>query len=264
MPPSVRMLLTRVSVAASMTSTAPAPPTMATYTRLPSLLTAMLFGWLVSGTCLVMASVFASATSTVDSASLVMYSRLPSGAAATPWFTSIPLISPTTLLVAGSISMTLSPAALVWTMRTVAAAAPRLAATANPRIRESLVFIATHSKLPGHVVDLLFCPPGPGGPGARFRRVQGQRPAAADRKAPRPRPVHHLSLDGDRLPPDPAAAGPPGLYGRGVAQELRGGEPDGPSRRTAQEPPSHHAARARSRRHRVPSGRQALGFADRS
>ena len=46
---------------------------------------------------------------------------LPSGATAAPWFTSIPLISPTTLLVAGSISITLSPAALVWTMRTVAA-----------------------------------------------------------------------------------------------------------------------------------------------
>jgi len=66
------MLFTRVSVAVSITSTAPAPATIAAYTRLPSLLTAMLFGWLVSGICLMTFRVLASATSTVDSASFVM------------------------------------------------------------------------------------------------------------------------------------------------------------------------------------------------
>src|SRR3954468_431899 len=107
MPPSVLMLFTRVSVVVSMTSTAPAPATIAAYTRLPSLLMAMLLGWFVSGMCLVTASVLASATSTVDSASLVMKNLLPSGDTVTPWLTSIPLISPTTLFTAGSISMTL-------------------------------------------------------------------------------------------------------------------------------------------------------------
>src|SRR5258707_15354884 len=115
----------------------------------------------------------------------------------------MPLISPTTLFDTGSISITLSPAALVWTMRTVAAPRARVPATEKARIRESLVFMATHSKLPGHVVHVLSCPPRPAGRGARFRRVQGQRPAAADREASRPRPLHHLSLDRHRLPPGP-------------------------------------------------------------
>ena len=44
--------------------------------------------------------------------------RLPSGATAAPWFTSMPSITPTTLLVAGSMTWTLSPALLVWMMRT--------------------------------------------------------------------------------------------------------------------------------------------------
>src|SRR5215217_2786009 len=44
--------------------------------------------------------------------------RPPSGAAAAPWFTSIPSMMPTTLLVAGSIRWTLSPAELVWMIRT--------------------------------------------------------------------------------------------------------------------------------------------------
>src|SRR5712671_5900353 len=43
--------------------------------------------------------------------------RLPSGATATPWGASIPLISPTTLLVAASMMWMLSPAELVWTIR---------------------------------------------------------------------------------------------------------------------------------------------------
>src|SRR6516162_3198193 len=43
--------------------------------------------------------------------------RLPSADVATPWLASIPLISPTTLLVAGSMMWMLSPAELVWRMR---------------------------------------------------------------------------------------------------------------------------------------------------
>src|ERR1700682_4067740 len=44
--------------------------------------------------------------------------RLPSGATAAPWFTSIPSITPTTLFVAGSMTWTVSPALLVWVIRT--------------------------------------------------------------------------------------------------------------------------------------------------
>src|SRR3954469_4747704 len=43
---------------------------------------------------------------------------LPSGETAAPWLTSIPAISPTTLLVAGSMMLTASPALFVWMMRT--------------------------------------------------------------------------------------------------------------------------------------------------
>ena len=50
-----------------------------------------------------------------------MYRRDPSGAAAAPWLTGMPLISPTTLCVAGSISDTMSLRELVWMMRTVSA-----------------------------------------------------------------------------------------------------------------------------------------------
>src|ERR1043165_7953596 len=103
----------------------------------------------------------------------------------------MPLISPTTLFVAGSISMTLSPAALVWTMRTVAAPRVRVAASENARIRESLVFIATHFNLPGHVVDLLFRSGVPAGPRPGLRRLQSQGAAAADREAAGARPLHH-------------------------------------------------------------------------
>src|SRR5947207_1494634 len=45
--------------------------------------------------------------------------RLPSGEIAAPWLTSIPSITPTTLLVAGSMTWTLSPALLVWMIRTL-------------------------------------------------------------------------------------------------------------------------------------------------
>src|SRR6266542_6631023 len=49
--------------------------------------------------------------------------RLPSGAAPAPWPTSIPLITATTLFVAGSMMWTLSPALLVWMIRTLFCAA---------------------------------------------------------------------------------------------------------------------------------------------
>src|SRR5215813_5299513 len=124
---------------------------------------------------LITLSVLRSATSRVDSASLVTYSFVPSGAAAAPWFTSMPPISPTTLFVAGSISITLSPAALVCTMRTDAAWTAAEAAT-RARARESLVFIATHFKLPRHVADPLFEPSPPGWFDARLRRLQGEGP----------------------------------------------------------------------------------------
>src|ERR1700730_6800532 len=45
--------------------------------------------------------------------------RLPSGDVATPWLASIPLISPTTLLVAGSMMWMLSPAEWFWMMRSL-------------------------------------------------------------------------------------------------------------------------------------------------
>src|SRR6516162_5805886 len=51
--------------------------------------------------------------------------RLPSGETAIPWLASIPLISPTTLLVAGSMMLILSPAELVCRMRSCAAGAEK-------------------------------------------------------------------------------------------------------------------------------------------
>src|SRR2546430_2606560 len=80
--------------------------------------------------------------------------RLPSGAIAAPWFTSIPSITPTTLLVAGSMMCTLSPALLVWMMRiffpslSAARGAGALnaiaAAIARPR-RSASVFVIVRS-----------------------------------------------------------------------------------------------------------------------
>src|SRR5437773_5102353 len=72
----------------------------------------------------------------------------------------MPAISPTTLLVTGSMSITLSPAAFVWTMRMVAARSATVAGIARmardaSMLAVSLVFIAPHfsrtaarSKLP--------------------------------------------------------------------------------------------------------------------
>src|SRR5947207_2568841 len=75
----------------------------------------------------------------------------------------MPGISPTTLFVTGSMSITLSPAELVWTMRTVAARSvtvvriPAMASDAS-KLAGSLVFITEHfsrtgarSKLPPHI-----------------------------------------------------------------------------------------------------------------
>ena len=80
---------------------------------------ATLLGRPLRVTFLVSSSVFPLTTSSVWSASLLKKKRLPSGATAAPWFTSMPVISATTLLVTGSMSEMLSPAELVWTIRTV-------------------------------------------------------------------------------------------------------------------------------------------------
>src|SRR4029077_17604718 len=121
------------------------------------------------------------------------------------------------------ISITLSPAALVCTMRTVAAwTAAEAATTARARARGSLVFIATHFKLPGHVADPLFGLLRAGGVGARLRRVQGQGPAAARRETAGPCPLHPLPLDRDGLPAAAAPQGADRVHRRRNAEELRG------------------------------------------
>ena len=107
----------------SMTCSAPGDSAIATYTLRPSGVIAMLLGRPTSSTCLTTFSMPTSTTSMVSSDSLATYSFLPSGAGAAPWARSIPWISPTTSLVAGSMMCTLSPALLVCTMRTVCAAA---------------------------------------------------------------------------------------------------------------------------------------------
>src|SRR5579872_4232071 len=115
------------------------------------------------------------------------------------------LISPTTLFVAGSISITLSPAELVWMMRTVAAPSVRPAQAARARARESLVFIATHSKLPRHVADSFSERPRAAGVRARLRRLQGEGAAAVHRKAARTRALHRVSCERHFLPAAAAA-----------------------------------------------------------
>src|SRR5438034_750888 len=114
------------------------------------------------------------------------------------------LISPTTLFVTGSMSMTLSPAALVWTMRTVAAWSDRPPPTIRASSTEHLVFIAQHSKLRSHVGDLVFAAAGSGPSAnggaaaldARLRVLQEQSAAAPRRKTAGPCPLHHVPLDG--------------------------------------------------------------------
>src|SRR5687767_2719715 len=77
----------------------------------------MLLGRPLKGTRAITANVDASTTSTVWRASLVKYSRVPSGADVTPCGTSMSWMTPAIVLVAGSIRWMLSPAALVWMMR---------------------------------------------------------------------------------------------------------------------------------------------------
>src|SRR5262249_9388933 len=175
----------------------------------------------------------------------------------------MPPISPTTLFVAGSISMTLSPAALVCTMRTVAASSAA-DARSRARPRESLVFIATHFKLPGHGADPLFHPAGAGGLVARLRGVQGHGPAAAGQKPAGARSLHHLPFDRDPVPAAAVAEGARRLYRGRDPQELRGGLAVRAAGRAVEEPPAGDAAGPRSRRHRIPSGREALAVAGRS
>src|SRR5438552_64212 len=139
----------------------------------------------------------------------------------------MPAISPTTWLVSGSMSMTLSPAAFVWTIRTVAACSDR--ASGRTRVRattKDLVFIATHFKLRSHVADPLFHDVGPdraggsGRLGAQLRRVQGEDRAASARETARSRTLRRVPFDRHELPPAAALAGPEDVDRRTVAEEL--------------------------------------------
>jgi hypothetical protein len=65
------MLFARTSPIVSTTSTAPGSSRIAMYTRLPSRLAAMLFGWPLSGILVITRSVRASTTSSVEFASLL-------------------------------------------------------------------------------------------------------------------------------------------------------------------------------------------------
>src|SRR5262245_32323804 len=125
-----------------------------------------------------------------------------------PWFTSMSLISPTTLFVAGSISITLSPAELVWTMRTVDACREMAVRMARARARENLVFMAPHFKLPGHVAELLFNAAVRADlVHARLRLLQDQGAAAAPREAAGTRALCDVPRAEHRLPPRGAAEG---------------------------------------------------------
>src|ERR1051325_1107491 len=125
----------------------------------------------------------------------------------------MPAISPTTLLVTGSISITLSPAALVCTMRTLAA---RTVATARTHISTTAHLVTTGTTLSRHVADSLF--PlhadqlAAAGVDARLRDVQNQGPAAAPRETSRPCALLRLPLDRHGVPPAAAARGAHGLY----------------------------------------------------
>src|SRR5262249_33343346 len=171
----------------------------------------------------------------------------------------MPPISPTTLLVAGSISITLSPAALVWMIRTVAAWSVATVIT-EASTTESLVRMEEHSKLSRHVADALF-PDRPADGRARaavdagLRDVQDDGAAAPAREAARPRALLRVPFDRHRLPPPAPVAWPHGLHRGGIAQEFRHGEPLRRSRCADEEPAPRHAARARGWRDRIPSGR---------
>ena len=98
-----------------------------------------------------------------------------------------------------------------------------------------------------------------------FDDVQGQGPAAADRKAAGPRPLHHLPLDRHRVP---AASGcPQGRTAYTDEESRKNFEaasrlvlPGVPLKSRLLTMPLAHEAR----RHRVPPRRQALGVAERS
>src|SRR5689334_9639805 len=116
----------------------------------------------------------------------------------------MPPISPTTLLVAGSMSITLSPAALVCTMRT-AAACSVAAAARHPSTTESLVRMEEHFRLSGHVADPVFPARAAdrrpdAAVDARLRRVQGQSAAAPPRETARPRAVLRVPLHRHGVP----------------------------------------------------------------
>src|SRR5580765_6090814 len=185
----------------------------------------------------------------------------------------MPAISPTTLLVSGSISMTLSPAALVWTIRTVAACSERVTSGSAPArttaATKDLVFIATHFKLPSHVVDPLFrgLGPGTGRPGivdARLHRVQGENRAPPAREASRPRALCRLSFHRHELPAAAALARAEGVDRRAVAEELPDGQPVRAARRADEKPVPGDGAGARGGRRRISSRRQALADPGRS
>src|SRR5581483_2604529 len=170
------------------------------------------------------------------------------------------LISPTTLLVTGSINITLSPAAFVWMMRTVPAPCrkPRLhTAITAPN---NLVFMTGHSKLSQHVVHPVFAPAG----GPRLSDLQSEGRAVAAREASRSRALYHLPFDGDGVPAAAAAERRDEVRRRGIAEELRHGEEVRAAGQREGESAAADAARARSRRNRIPPRRQALGVAGRS
>src|SRR5690606_23766418 len=102
----------------------------------------MLFGRAVSGISLMMDRVLVSTTSRVTLASLLKYRRLPSGAAAAPWLTGMPVISPTILWVDGSIRWITWSRELVCTMRTVSAWLRPGPVSASTRTSSFFMFIS--------------------------------------------------------------------------------------------------------------------------
>src|SRR5687767_12774551 len=120
--------------------------------------------------------------------------------------------------------ITLSPAALVWMMRTVAALT-MVAARTHARTTESLVLMEEHSKLSGDVAAPV-SPARPAGHSAgagvhaRLRNLQDEDPAAVHRKAPRPRALLGLSCAQLGVPAAAAAGGAHRLHRGRIAQEL--------------------------------------------
>jgi hypothetical protein len=98
------MLFTTLSDCVSITSSAPGSSAIPTTTRPPSFVTEILLGWPLSGTFFTTFPLARSTTSSVLSDSLLTYTRDPSGAKSIPCGASIPLITCTTLFVAGSIT----------------------------------------------------------------------------------------------------------------------------------------------------------------